>query len=82
MRHATIGMFRFGRSPRGRLTLIIEMPAPKPSAGTEDRKDYRDWYEHLTGVSLKVCPLCGTGTMVVIETLQCTTGRVPVMDTS
>jgi hypothetical protein len=61
---------------------LLEMPPPKSSADTEDRKDYRDRYEHLTGVSLKVCPLCGTGTMVVIETLHCTTGRVPVMDTS
>lgn len=61
---------------------LLEMPPPKSSADTEDRKDYRDRYEHLTGASLKVCPLCGTGTMVVIETLHCTTGRVPVMDTS
>jgi hypothetical protein len=61
---------------------LLEMPPPKSSAGTEDRMDYRDRYEHLTGVSLKVCPLCGMGTMVVIETLHCPTGRVPVMDTS
>jgi hypothetical protein len=61
---------------------LLEMPPPKSSAGKEDRMDYRDRYEHLTGVSLKVCPLCGMGTMVVIETLHCPTGRVPVMDTS
>jgi hypothetical protein len=61
---------------------LLEMPDPEPTAETEDHKDYRDRYEKLTGVSLKVCPLCGAGTMVVIETFECTTARPPVMDTS
>jgi hypothetical protein len=30
--------------------------------------DYRDRYEQLTGKSLRVCPQCGRGHMVCIET--------------
>jgi hypothetical protein len=36
-------------------------------------QDYRDRYEVLTGVSLRMCPLCGEGRMLVIE--QTTRGR-------
>jgi hypothetical protein len=61
---------------------LLEMPEPEPSIETADREDYRDRYEHLTGVSLKMCPLCRTGTMVVIETFKCTAVRAPVTDTS
>jgi hypothetical protein len=61
---------------------LLEMPEPEPSIETADREDYRDRYEHLTGVSLKMCPLCRTGTMVVIEAFKCTAVRAPVTDTS
>src|ERR1700730_14799380 len=39
-------------------------------------------FEALTGVSLKTCPLCRCGTMVVIETFECTSSRTPFTDTS
>jgi hypothetical protein len=35
------------------------------------KNDYRDRYEALTGISLKTCPLCRCGTMVVVETFEC-----------
>ena len=55
----------------------------KPPATTREiKKDYRDRYEALTGISLKTCPLCRCGTMVVIETFECTSWRAPFMDTS
>jgi hypothetical protein len=58
---------------------LMQMPPPI----TRDvHKDYRDRYEALTGVSLKTCPLCRSGTMVVIETFECTSSRAPFMDTS
>jgi hypothetical protein len=31
--------------------------------------DFRELYEHLTGASLKRCPRCGTGLLVVLEIL-------------
>jgi hypothetical protein len=57
---------------------LMEMPPPTTR---EVHKDYRDRYEALTGVSLRRCPLCRCGTMVVIETFQCTSSHA-FMDTS
>jgi hypothetical protein len=58
---------------------LMQMP---PATTREIKKDYRDRYEALTGISLKTCPLCRCGTMVVIETFECTSWRAPFMDTS
>ena len=41
--------------------------APPPSA-PPPAADYRDQYEALTGVSLRTCPRCHHGQMLVIET--------------
>jgi len=58
------------------------MQIPPPTTRHEVTGDYRDRYEALTGVSLKTCPLCRCGTMVVIETFKSTSSRTPFMDTS
>jgi hypothetical protein len=58
------------------------MQMSPPTATRKVGMDYRDRYEVLTGVSLKTCPLCRCGTMVVIETFECTANRAPIMDTS
>ena len=58
------------------------MQMSPPTATRKVSMDYRDRYEVLTGVSLKTCPLCRSGTMVVIETFECTANRAPIMDTS
>ena len=60
--------------------LLMQMPPP--AAAPEANKDCRDRYEALTGISLKTCPLCRCGTMVVIETFKCTFTRSPFTDTS
>jgi len=57
------------------------MQMPPPTATHEANMDYRDRYEALTGISLRTCPLCRRGTMVVIETLKCTSSRTPLADT-
>jgi hypothetical protein len=44
---------------------VPEMP-PKPS----EAQDYRDRAELLTGTSLRLCPVCRRGRMVLIETLE------------
>ena len=59
---------------------LLQIPPPAPNR--EVKKDYRDRYEEITGVSLKTCPLCHHGTMVVIETFECAPCRAPRMDTS
>jgi Putative transposase/Transposase zinc-binding domain len=58
------------------------MQMPPPATTREVNKDYRDRYEALTGISLKKCPLCRCGTMLVIETFECTSSRASFVDTS
>jgi len=59
---------------------LLQIPPPAPNL--EVKKDYRNRYEEITGVSLKTCPQCHHGTMIVIETFECAPCRTPRMDTS
>jgi Putative transposase len=59
---------------------LLQMPPP--TAAHEVPKDYKDRYEALTGISLKTCPLCRCGNMVVVEVFECTSDRPPIMDSS
>jgi hypothetical protein len=59
---------------------LLQMPPPQ--AAQEAPKDYKDRYQALTGISLKTCPLCRCGTMVVVEVFECTSGRASIMDSS
>jgi hypothetical protein len=58
---------------------LIHMPPPPVH---EVYKDYRDRYEALTGISLKTCPLCRCGTMVVVEVFECASDRASILDSS
>ncbi len=60
---------------------LLAMPVPEPLEG-QSEKDYRDRYEELTGVSLKQCPACHQGRMVIVETFDGATTRPPIQDTS
>jgi hypothetical protein len=60
---------------------LLQMPQQQACKG-DTEKDYRDRYEELTGVSLKTCPACRRGQMVVVEVFQCTIVRPPITDTS
>ena len=66
---------------RCRQLLGSTAPLTTPAAATS-RMDYRDRVEALTGLSLRVCPACHHGQMIVIEWLRptCLPGLVP--DTS
>ena len=45
--------------------------------------DYQDWYEEVTGESLRRCLQCGVGSLQRIETLQPCRPPVPaILDTS
>ena len=59
---------------------LLQIPPPAPNL--EVKKDYRNRYEEITGVSLKTCPQCHHGTMIVIERFECAPCRTPRMDTS
>lgn len=56
--------------------------APPPATLPNESIDYRDRYEQLTAVSLRLCPVCRLGHMVRIKTLP-PTPRIPaLLDTS
>jgi hypothetical protein len=48
----------------------------------EPPADYRDRFEALTGRSLRECPHCHTGIMVVIDCIAKPTVCLPALDTS
>ena len=55
---------------------LSEAPACEPC------KDYRDLYQQLTGCSLRECPVCHQGRMVLIELREGFSRRPAVIDTS
>lgn len=49
---------------------LLGMPAPEPPDIDAAAKDYRDRYEQLTGRSLRQCPACHQGQMVIVGTFK------------
>lgn len=66
--------YRQERLARCRQLLGMAAQPPIPSSP----QDYRDRYEQLTGSSLRQCPNCGQGRMVLVDTLAPSVTRVPV----
>src|SRR5260370_905127 len=61
---------------------LLDMPAPEPPA-LEGAKDYRERYEELIGPSLRECPVCHQGRMLLIEILPRSPHRkMAITDTS
>ena len=61
---------------------LLGMPMCEPSA-LEATKDYRERYEELTGRSLRECPVCHQGRMLIIEILPRSLHRqMAITDTS
>jgi len=48
---------------------LLGMLTPVLPVSPDPRRDYRDVYEALTGVSLRTCPVCQHGQMVRVTTL-------------
>ena len=48
---------------------LLGMLTPVLPVSPDPRRDYRDVYEALTGVSLRTCPVCQHGRMVRVTTL-------------
>jgi len=47
---------------------LLQCPAPDHTC--EQKMDYRDRYEELTGKSLRTCPACQKGHMLVVEVFE------------
>ena len=66
-----------------KLTLCRELLGMAPAKpATDPPVDYRDRFEALTGVSLRECPHCHVGIMVVIDCIARPNLCQPVPDTS
>jgi hypothetical protein len=59
---------------------LLGMARPEPA--DDPPADYRDRYEALTGQSLRQCPHCHTGIMVVIACIAQPVICRPIVDTS
>jgi hypothetical protein len=60
---------------------LLRMPSlPHASVETRRQADYRDWYEVLTGSSLRVCPVCLDGYMQAVD--PAAAGRTAIIDSS
>lgn len=70
---------RHRREKLARCRQLLGSPASltTPTAATS-RTDYRDHVETLTGVSLRVCPACHHGEMILIERLLPARNAVPL----
>jgi hypothetical protein len=66
-----------------KLALCRELLGMAPAGpATEPLADYRDRFEALTGQSLRTCPHCHTGTMVVVDCIARPKICQPIPDTS
>jgi hypothetical protein len=60
--------FRQEKLARCRQLLSMTLPQVPPKQSTDS--DYYDRHEELTGTSLRICPVCHHGHMVVVELLK------------
>jgi hypothetical protein len=67
IRHYGLLANRHRAAKLARCRQLLSTPVPAANL-TDTALDYRDRYEILTGKSLRVCPHCGHGHMVSIET--------------
>ena len=67
IRHYGFLANRYRETKLARCRQLLQLPSPivEPAAPLAD---YRDQYQKLTGQSLRDCPRCGTGHMLVIDT--------------
>ena len=59
-----------GNCHRARKLALCRELLRMPAAPADPPADYRDRYEALTGMSLRQCPYCLTGVMVVISCIE------------
>jgi len=68
--------YRQQKLARCRQLLGMQIPAQQTKAASPS-KDFQDRYEELTGRSLRQCPQCRQGQMVIVELLPRFVGSVP-----
>jgi hypothetical protein len=68
--------YRQQKLARCRQLLGMQIPVQQTPAATPS-KDFQDRYEELTGRSLRQCPQCRQGQMVIVELLPRSVSSVP-----
>jgi hypothetical protein len=62
---------------------LLNMASPNESSSqSQPCEDYRDRYERLTGHSLRECPVCHRGQMIVVKSLAGVRSPPAIQDTS
>jgi hypothetical protein len=61
---------RFRQEKLARCRQLLGMALPEASPKQSADSDYHDQHEELTGTSLRLCPVCHRGHMVVVELLK------------
>jgi hypothetical protein len=79
VRHYGFLANRYRKQKLARCRELLKMPPPEPKS--QEKTDYRDQYEELTGISLKTCPICHQGHMAIIERFDAGT-MPPIINTS
>ena len=80
IRHYGFLANRYRKQKLARCRELLKMPPPEPKS--QEKTDYRDLYEELTGISLKTCPICHQGHMAIIERFDAGTMPPAIIDTS
>jgi hypothetical protein len=72
---------RYREQKLDRCRQLLAMPEPEPP-DDQAAGNYHDQYQELTGSSLRECPACQHGCMVIIQTLNPIKPWRPIYDTS
>jgi hypothetical protein len=81
IRHYGFLAHHYRRSKLALCRTLLGVCAPA-TAPREARSDYRDLYEQLAGRSVRECPACHSGHMVLVEVLPCSVLARFLPDTS
>ena len=73
---------RYRKQKLAQCRQLLGMLASDDSALPEQSSDYRDRCEQLTGASLRLCPVCGKGSMLVIQILAPASKPPAIQDSS
>jgi Putative transposase len=73
---------RYRKDKLARCRELLGVSKLETKADERADKDYRDTYEELTGLSLRQCPACHLGRMVMLRSLQPIKSVPLIIDTS
>ena len=73
---------RYRRQKLARCRQLLRMNSAEESPQTSKSPDYRDRYQELTGISLRLCPVCRLGRMTRVELLTRVSTSSTLGDTS